>query len=85
MESNKTKIIKNICYTNLVYGRINKKLQTESTIGQIETFLLKVLEDTSETNYVKIGKNFYVSNSDNNIRITVNSYTFRVITVDRLH
>lgn len=85
MESNKTKIIKNICYTDLVYGRINKKLQTESTNSQIETFLLKVLEDTSETNYVKIGKNFYVSNSDNNIRITVNSYTFRVITVDRLH
>lgn len=32
----------------------------------------------------KIGKNYYVVNTKCNIRITVNSNTFRVITADRI-
>lgn len=80
----KTKILENICYTELVYERINKKLKTNFTKSEIEKMLLKILENTDEKFYQKIGKNFYVSNTENNIRITVNSYTFRVITVDRI-
>ncbi|WP_204251668.1 DUF3781 domain-containing protein [Flavobacterium ginsenosidimutans] len=77
-------MIENICYTELVYGRINKKLKTNFTKSEIEKMILKILNDTEEKYYQKIGKNFYVSNSENNIKITVNSNTYRVITADRI-
>ncbi len=65
MSINKREILKNICYTELVYGRINKKLNVRFSKKQI-------------------GKNFYISNAENNIKITINSNTFRVITVDMI-
>ncbi|MFA6549958.1 MAG: DUF3781 domain-containing protein [Candidatus Gracilibacteria bacterium] len=83
MHVNKTKILKNICYTELVYQRINKKLNTNLSKNQIEEFILKVLKKTKEKFFSKIGKNFYIINTKNNIKITINSNTFRVITVDR--
>ena len=39
---------------------------------------------TDKKLFKKIGKNYYVTNSENNVRITVNANTFRVITVDKL-
>jgi hypothetical protein len=80
----KQKIIENLCYTDLVYERINKKLTSNLSNGQIELFIGKILKETDEKSYDKTGKNYYVTNSDNNIRITINSNTFRVITVDKL-
>ena len=80
----KTEIIKNICYTKLVYERINKKLNTNFSHKEIEKYILKVLKETEEKDFSKTGKNYYVINSKNNIRITINSYTFRIITVDKL-
>ncbi len=80
----KSKIINNICYTELVYGRINKKLNTNLSKTQIEELMLKVLKNTEEKDYSKTGKNYYISNTENNIKITVNSYTFRIITVDKI-
>lgn len=84
MSFNKSEIINKICYTELVYGRINKKLKSNYSKSEIERMLLKVLKDTPETNFQQIGKNIYVSNTINNIRITINSYTYRIITVDTL-
>lgn len=80
----KTEILNNICYTELVYGRINKKLKSNFTKSEIERMLFNILQDTHEELFSKIGKNFYVSNTENNIRITINSYTYRIITVDRI-
>lgn len=80
----KNEIINNICYTELVYGRINKKLNIDFTKKQIEEFMLKTLKETNENSISKIGKNFYVINIENNIKITINSSTFRVITVDKI-
>ena len=80
----KAEIIKNICYTKLVYGRINKKLNKNFSQKEIEKYILKVLKETEEKDFSKTGKNYYVINSKNNIRITINSYTFRIITVDKL-
>lgn len=85
MTTNKIKIINNICYTELVYTRINKKLGTDYSRQEIEKFLLNVIRKTDEAFFQKIGKNYYVTNTENNIRITINSNTFRVITVDRLN
>lgn len=81
---NKTEILSKICYTELVYERINKKLNTKLSKAQIERMLLTIIKETKEEFFQKAGKNIYVTNHENNIRITINSYTFRVITVDRI-
>jgi hypothetical protein len=81
---NKNEILKNHCYTKLVYERINKKLNTNFSNDESEALIKKVLEETTLDKYIKKGKNFYISNSQYNIRITINSNTFRVITVDRI-
>ena len=84
MKINKQKIIDNICYTELVYARINKKLKLELSKSEIEAYLLKVLKATEISFDTKIGKNYYITNEVNTIRITVNSNTFRIITVDKI-
>ena len=80
----KQQIIKNLCYTELVYDRINKKLKAGYSRPEIESLMLKVLEETDEKDYAKRGKNYYITNHDHGIRVTVNSNTVRVITVDRV-
>jgi Tfp pilus assembly ATPase PilU len=81
---NKGKIIKNICYTELVYGRINKKLKYNLTKEQTEKYIFRIIKETEEKNFKKTGKNIYITNKQNKVRITVNSYTFRIITADRI-
>ncbi|SEH05306.1 DUF3781 domain-containing protein [Candidatus Venteria ishoeyi] len=80
----KQKILDHICYTELVYERINKKLKTNLSKGQIESYLLKILNETEVNSFSKIGKNFYVINRMFKIKITINSNTFRIITVDKI-
>lgn len=84
MEESKTKILANICYTELVYSRINKKLNSNYSKDAIEKMIFDIIEETNESYFKKKGKNFYISNEENNIRITINSSTYRIITVDRL-
>ena len=81
---NKQEILENICYTELVYDRINKKLNIKFSKKQIEVYIFKILKETDKIFFTKTGKNFYIMNTENNIRITINSNTFRVITVDRI-
>jgi len=84
MSVNKQEILDSICYTELVYERINKKLKTKFSINQIENYILEILEETDINFFTKTGKNYYVINLENKIRITINSNTFRIITVDRI-
>ncbi|MGL1935032.1 MAG: DUF3781 domain-containing protein [Fibrobacterales bacterium] len=79
----KAAIVKSHCYTELVYGRINKKLGTAFSKKQIERLMLTVLQESGLECFVKKGKNYYISSATHNMRITINSYTFRIITVDR--
>jgi hypothetical protein len=81
---NKQVILQNICYTELVYGRINKKLKIQFSKKQIEEFVLKILRETDEKFFSRIGKNYYVENTENNVRLTINSNTFRIITADKI-
>lgn len=84
MKSNKNSILDNICYTELVYERINKKLVTNMTRSQIESLLYETIKNTPLEDFQKSGKNYYISNSKKNIRVTINSFTNRVITVDKI-
>lgn len=84
MTNHKQKILSKICYTELVYGRINKKLHQNFSITEIEKLLYQIITETDEINFERIGKNIYITNQKSNIRITINSFTNRVITVDRL-
>ncbi len=84
MNIDKDIILKNICYTELVYDRINKKLKSNFSKEKIEQFIFEIITETSISGIERIGKNFYISNVDKNIRATINSNTFRVITVDRI-
>jgi len=80
----KSEILENICYTDLVYGRINKKLDKELSKNQIEELISTVIKETNESGFCKRGKNIYITNTDRNIRLTINSFTNRIITTDRL-
>jgi len=84
MNINKNEILRNICYTELVYKRINKKLNTKFSKRQIEKLIFEVINETDDNCFEKMGKNYYITNTENNIRITINSNNFRVITVDRI-
>ena len=84
MKINKNKILKNICYTKLVYERINKKLDIDLSKEKIEKLILETIKNTPENFITKIGKNYYLTNTKNNIKITINSNTFRIITVDKI-
>ena len=80
----KKEILEKVCYTELVYGRIRKKLSIELSNEKIEELILTIINKTDETNFEKIGKNIYIFNNDKNIKLTINSYTNRIITADKL-
>ena len=84
MNINKQEILENICYTDLVYERINKKLNINFSKKRIELYLFNILKETDKVFFTKNGKNIYVMNTENKIRLTINSNTFRIITVDKI-
>ena len=85
MEDYKTEILDKICYTDLVYERINKKLSIQLPNDEIEKMIYEIIEETDKTKFQKTGKNIYITNNYKNVRLTINSYTNRIITVDRLN
>jgi len=84
MNDYKKKILENICYTELVYERINKKLNMKLSKDKIEEMIFEIIKETDNTEFRKTGKNIYITNKDKNIRLTINSYTNRIITADKL-
>jgi len=81
----KKEILDKICYTELVYGRINKKLNKELSKDKIEELISAIISKTDEVDFQKRGKNIYITNSERNVRLTINSYTNRIITADKLN
>ena len=76
-------ILKNLCYTDLVYTRINKKLGVELSKMEIELLICDIVKDNSST-VIKKGKNYYIKNIKKHIQVTVNSNNYRVITADKI-
>ncbi len=85
MSNYKNEIHDKICYTELVYGRINKKLSIELSKNKIEEMISTIISETDESDFQKTGKNIYITNNERNVRLTINSYTNRVITADKLN
>ncbi|QNK76992.1 DUF3781 domain-containing protein [Winogradskyella sp. PAMC22761] len=85
MNTYKKDILNKTCYTELVYGRINKKLNLEFSKDKIETLISTILTETDESEFIKKGKNIYITNTERKIRLTINSFTYRVITADKLN
>ncbi len=77
-------IIDKLCYTELVYKRINKKLKLDLSKTKLEELIFNLIQETAEEHFQKTGKNIYITNSAKNVRLTINSFTNRIITVDRL-
>jgi Protein of unknown function (DUF3781) len=84
MNNYKTETLKKICYTELVYERINKKLNMQLSKDKIESMILIIINDTNETEFQKTGKNIYITNREKQVRLTVNSNNYRIITADKL-
>lgn len=85
MSNYKTDILDKICYTGLVYERINKKLNTALSKDKIEEMIFAIIKETDESQFLKKGKNIYIINMARNIRLTINSNTNRIITADKLN
>lgn len=45
---------------------------------------MNILNETDISNFIKTGKNYYVSNNSYKVRLTINSNTFRIITADKI-
>lgn len=84
MNDYKKVVLDKICYTDLVYERINKKLNIELSKDKIEEMIFEIIKETDKTEFRKTGKNIYVTNKEKNVRLTINSYTNRIITADKL-
>jgi hypothetical protein len=84
MPNYKKVILDKLCYTELVYGRINKKLKIDLSKDKIEELITTVVLEADENKFIKTGKNIYITNEKRNIMLTINSYTNRIITADKL-
>ncbi len=84
MDKYKNEISNKLCYTELVYERINKKLKLNLSKDKIEELILEIILDTKEENFIKKGKNIYVTNNKRTILLTINSNTNRIITADKI-
>ena len=85
MHDYKTEILHKICYTDLVYFTINKKLNIQLQKDEIEKMIYEIIEETDKMKFQKTGKNIYITNNYRNVRLTINSNTYRIITADRLN
>ncbi len=84
MKHYKKEILDNLCYTELVYGRINKKLNINFSKVEIEALINTIIIETDESNFVKAGKNIYITNIKRNVTLTINSFTNRIITATQI-
>lgn len=81
MSIDKTDVLHRICYTALVYERINRKLSSQLSKQEIERMIFTIVREAPEESFERAGKNIYVTSIDKQIKITINANTYRIITV----
>jgi len=65
-----------------VGGKWRTVVQKETVI---EKLFFDIVRETQEMFFQRIRKNIYVTSREENMRITINSNTYRIITVDKLN
>jgi len=69
----------------MVYGiGIRKKLSIQMSNEEIEKYIFQAIKETPLEDFEKTGKNYYIRNLKRKIQITINSYTTRIITADKI-
>ena len=67
-----------VCYTDLVYQRVNKKLNRDMTPAQIEALVQRVLNNEL-TSILCQGKNYYIEDKIEDVVLTINRNNYRLI------
>lgn len=78
---NRNTFLQNVCYTPLVFKRVNKKLNTTFSDTDIKKLVNNIING-SLTTIIKTGKNYYLQN--NSIELVINSFNYRLITANKL-
>lgn len=73
--------LENVCYTPLVFGRVNKKLQQNLSSEEIKSLVDKIIKDDTTT-IIKNGKNYYLQNGT--VELVINSFNYRLITANKI-
>ncbi|MFD1454877.1 DUF3781 domain-containing protein [Levilactobacillus lanxiensis] len=76
-----TQLKAHVCYTELVYQRVNKKLSVDLSPVDVEALVFAVLDDDA-SRVEKLGKNYCVTNSARGVQLVINSINYRLITVN---
>lgn len=76
-------IIDKICYTDLLFDRVNKKLGTQLSPEEIKKWVQLTLH-RNDCIVTHQGKNYYVTCPSQQVSLTVNASNYRLITVDRI-
>ncbi|GEM_PF-274074 len=79
----KAVILERLCYTDLVYDRINKKLKLSLEPEAVRDYVYQTVK-SEDCVITRRGKNYYAGNEKEGVRITINSYNYRIITADRI-
>lgn len=77
-------LVAKVCYTPLVFARVNKKLQQQLTPDEIKHLVQLVLADERSV-IIRRGKNFYLTNHFYQLCLTINASTYRLITADKIN
>ncbi|MEX0380707.1 DUF3781 domain-containing protein [Leuconostoc sp. MS02] len=72
-----------VCYTALVYQRVNKKLSRDMTSTQIEALVQRVLNSELMSILCR-GKNYYIEDKTEGVVLTINKNNYRLITINKL-
>lgn len=70
-----------ICYTPLVFERVNKKLNLNQDEVATKLMVANVLADPDHVS--RRGKNYYVRSRQYQVELTINASNYRLITVSK--
>jgi len=77
----RSNFLENVCYTPLVFGRVNKKLNLAISNDEIKSLVQQIITDETTT-INKTGKNYYLQNKT--IELVINSFNYRLITANTI-
>ncbi|MBZ5992696.1 DUF3781 domain-containing protein [Leuconostoc gelidum] len=71
-----------VCYTPLVYERVNKKLSQIVSPTQVDELVTRVL-NSEYASIISRGKNYYIEERTEGVILTINKNNYRLITINK--